>query len=59
MKGAAVSMMEGLNSIKGVTRMVQVDNKMCVVEGTLDGLVPGMYNLRVHEFGDLTRGCER
>ena len=56
---AAVSMMEGCSGVQGVTRMVQVDNDTCVVEGTVDGLSPGSYNLRVHMFGDLTRGCDR
>jgi len=45
-------------NVQGVTRFVQIDDKTCVVEGTIDGLTPGMHGLHVHECGDLSRGCD-
>ncbi|XP_069500879.1 copper chaperone for superoxide dismutase isoform X2 [Ambystoma mexicanum] len=52
--GAAVTMMEGANCIQGVVRFVQVSEDKCIVEGTIDGLRPGLHGLHVHAFGDLT-----
>ena len=38
----------------------QVTPEQCVVEGTVDGLSPGQeHQLYVHEYGDLSGGCER
>ena len=45
-------------NVQGVTRFVQLDEETCVVEGTIDGLSPGMHGLYVHECGDLSRGCD-
>ncbi len=57
--GAAVSMIFGNGPI-GVTRLVQVDQNSCVIEGTIDGLQPAAkYALNVHELGDLSQGCDR
>jgi len=39
--------------------MVQVTPERCVVEGTVDGLTAGQHDIRVHQFGDLSEGCER
>ncbi|CAG2195080.1 CCS [Mytilus edulis] len=57
--GAAVALMDtGLDSkVKGVVRFVQVDDSTCVVDGTLDGLLPGKYGVYLHEFGDISAGC--
>ena len=43
----------------GVVRLVQVDPATCVVEGTIDGLMPGTHGLYVHELGDISSGCAR
>ena len=56
--GAAVAMMGGRHGAKGVTRLVQSDEKTCIIEGTLDGLSPGKHRLQIHEFGDLSDGCD-
>ena len=38
----------------------QITPEQCVVEGTVDGLSPGReHQLYVHEYGDLSSGCER
>ena len=56
--GAAVAAMQGDN-VRGVVRLVQVDPATCVIEGTIDGLLPGTHGLYVHELGDISSGCAR
>lgn len=56
---AAVSILEaGDKNVKGVIRFIQATPNTCVIEGTIDGLIPGYHNIEVHESGDLSRGCE-
>ena len=45
--------------VKGLARLVQIDDQRCVVEGTVDGLHPGLHQVTVRQFGDLSRGCAR
>ncbi|XP_044744946.1 copper chaperone for superoxide dismutase-like [Coccinella septempunctata] len=55
---AGVAVLEaGEQKVKGVVRFVQLPNS-CIVDGTVDGLEPGKYQLSVHENGDISRGCE-
>ncbi|KAM4721485.1 copper chaperone for superoxide dismutase isoform 2-T2 [Rhinophrynus dorsalis] len=56
--GAAVAMMSGEGPIQGVVRFLQVSDNICVIEGTLDGLSPGLHGIHIHEFGDLSDACE-
>jgi len=30
-----------------------------VIDGTVDGLTPGLHGLNIHELGDLSQGCLR
>ena len=39
--------------------MVQATPTQCVVEATIDGLPQGQYEVNVHEYGDLSQGCDR
>lgn len=56
--GAAVAIMKGTGSVKGLARMVQVTPEQCVIEGTVDGLSSAhQYTIALHEFGDLSEGC--
>ncbi|KAM4617127.1 copper chaperone for superoxide dismutase [Discoglossus pictus] len=55
--GAAVAMMSGGGAIQGVVRFLQASEDICVIDGTLDGLSPGLHGIHVHEFGDLSGGC--
>ena len=41
---------------KGVVRMTQIDGHQCVIEGTVDGLLPGLHGLAIHETGDTSQG---
>nr|CAB3228946.1 copper chaperone for superoxide dismutase-like [Phallusia mammillata] len=54
--GAAVAEISG-TKVRGVVRMLQLDEQNCLFEGTLDGLSPGEHGLNIHEFGDLSNGC--
>lgn len=49
----------GLDSVKGVVRFIQLDEKRCVIDGTIDGLSPGLHGLHVHQFGDISNGCNK
>jgi len=54
--GAAVAEMRS-GSVLGVARFVQVSEDLCVIDGTVDGLTPGLHGLNIHELGDLSQGC--
>uniref|UniRef100_A0A8C8SAN5 Superoxide dismutase copper chaperone n=1 Tax=Pelusios castaneus TaxID=367368 RepID=A0A8C8SAN5_9SAUR len=56
--GAAVAMMSGPSLVQGVVRFLQVSPEKCLIEGTIDGLQPGLHGLHVHEFGDVTNSCD-
>ncbi|KAK3738856.1 hypothetical protein QZH41_015063, partial [Actinostola sp. cb2023] len=55
--GAAVAIINGSNGTKGLARFVQVSKDNCVIDGTIDGLCPGLHGIHIHEFGDLSDGC--
>ncbi|TPX67774.1 hypothetical protein SpCBS45565_g03580 [Spizellomyces sp. 'palustris'] len=43
---------------KGLARMVQVDDEICLVDVTVDGMPPGELSVSLHECGDISGGCE-
>lgn len=55
--GAAVAIMEGSGTVQGVVRFLQLSSELCLIEGTIDGLEPGLHGLHVHQYGDLTKDC--
>ncbi|XP_038643405.1 copper chaperone for superoxide dismutase-like [Scyliorhinus canicula] len=55
--GAGVAMLGPEGNIKGAVRFLQLSEKLCLIEGTIDGLKAGLHGLHVHEFGDLTSSC--
>ncbi|XP_007115105.2 copper chaperone for superoxide dismutase isoform X1 [Physeter macrocephalus] len=55
--GAAVAILGGPGPVQGVVHFLQLTPERCLIEGTIDGLQPGLHGLHVHEFGDLTRNC--
>ncbi|XP_069821347.1 copper chaperone for superoxide dismutase-like isoform X1 [Dendropsophus ebraccatus] len=57
--GAAVAMMAGMGSVQGVVRFLQVSEDTCIIDGTVDGLSPGLHAIHINEFGDISLGCER
>ncbi|CAF0822838.1 unnamed protein product [Didymodactylos carnosus] len=57
--GAAVSAVVGKDSrVRGLVRFIQVEENTCVVDGSIDGLSPGEHGINIHEFGDLSSGCD-
>ncbi|KAK3494325.1 superoxide dismutase [Neurospora hispaniola] len=44
--------------VRGLARMVQVNNSTTLVDLTLRGIAPGTYRATIREFGDLARGVE-
>ena len=38
---------------------MQVSEDLCVIDGAVDGLTPGLHGLNIHELGDLSKGCMR
>ncbi|XP_040265496.1 copper chaperone for superoxide dismutase isoform X1 [Bufo bufo] len=57
--GAAVAMLAGAGSLQGVVHFLQTSENACIIDGTVDGLSPGLHGIHIHEFGDLSMGCER
>ncbi|ELV09526.1 copper chaperone for superoxide dismutase [Tupaia chinensis] len=55
--GAAVAILEGPGTVQGVVRFLQLSPERCLIEGTIDGLEPGLHGLHVHQYGDLTENC--
>ncbi|XP_003978083.2 copper chaperone for superoxide dismutase isoform X1 [Takifugu rubripes] len=55
--GSAVAMLAGAGNIQGVVRFLQLSDKACLIDGTIDGLDPGPHGLHVHTLGDLTQDC--
>ncbi|EDM12428.1 copper chaperone for superoxide dismutase, isoform CRA_d [Rattus norvegicus] len=35
----------------------ELSSELCLIEGTIDGLEPGLHGLHVHQYGDLTKDC--
>ncbi|PNI93549.1 CCS isoform 3 [Pan troglodytes] len=55
--GAAVAILGGSGTVQGVVRFLQLTPERCLIEGTIDGLEPGLHGLHVHQYGDLTNNC--
>ncbi|XP_068706238.1 copper chaperone for superoxide dismutase-like [Montipora foliosa] len=55
--GAAVAEMR-CGSALGLARFVQVSEDICVIDGVVNGLMPGLHGLNIHELGDLSQGCQ-
>jgi len=60
--GNAVAMLHEGNptsGIRGVTRFSQVSMNSCIIDGTVDGLLPNAtHKIGIHEYGDLSNGCD-
>lgn len=57
--GSAVAELKNGSGVFGVIRFFQKQNDVCIIDGTIDGLVPGDHGLHIHQFGDLSDGCNR
>ncbi|XP_066602597.1 copper chaperone for superoxide dismutase-like [Prorops nasuta] len=60
---SAVAMLGGTSgfsvnkTMQGVIRFIQAESG-CILDGTVDGLTPGLHGMHVHECGDISKGCE-
>jgi copper chaperone for superoxide dismutase len=43
---------------RGLARLIQVDDKMCLLDLSLHDVAPGQYHVVLHESGDISRGVE-
>jgi Cu-Zn family superoxide dismutase len=55
----AQCMLEHSNTVKGVILCMQsAKGGPTLIKGTISGLPPGKHGFHIHEFGDLSKGCE-
>jgi Cu-Zn family superoxide dismutase len=43
---------------KGIINFVQKPGKATIISGTISGLTEGLHGFHIHEFGDLSDGCD-
>lgn len=43
--------------VQGVVRFTEVEED-CIIDGTVDGLKPGLHGFHIYSSGDLSRGCD-
>ncbi|CAJ0838162.1 649_t:CDS:2 [Entrophospora sp. SA101] len=41
---------------RGLARLVQIDNDICLIDITVQGLTPGYHGIHIHELGDISNG---
>jgi Cu-Zn family superoxide dismutase len=46
------------DTVKGSILFMQAPGTPTLIKGTITGLVPGEHGLHIHEFGDMSKGCE-
>jgi len=46
------------NLIKGVIRFIEIPDG-CIIDGIVKGLSLGEHGMHIHEYGDITNGCNR
>jgi len=45
-------------SIRGLVRFIEIPDG-CVIDGIVNGLSPGEHGMHIHEYGDISNGCNR
>ena len=45
-------------SVRGVVRFTEIEQQACIVDGTIDGLQPGLHGIHIYSKGDLSQGCD-
>ena len=46
------------DEVKGTILMMQSPGTPTLIKGTITGLKPGAHGFHIHEFGDMSKGCE-
>jgi Cu-Zn family superoxide dismutase len=44
--------------VKGTILLMQAPGTPTLIKGTITGLIPGEHGFHIHEFGDMSKGCE-
>ena len=50
-------LMDHANTIKGILYLTQTKTGV-VIKGTINGLAPGKHGFHIHQYGDMTDGCQ-
>ena len=50
--------LEHSDQVKGTILFIQAPGTTTLIKGTVTGLEPGEHGFHIHEFGDMSRGCE-
>ena len=50
--------LEHSDKVKGTILLMQAPGTPTLVKGTITGLTPGEHGFHIHEFGDMSKGCE-
>jgi Cu-Zn family superoxide dismutase len=46
------------DTVKGTILLMQAPGTPTLIKGTITGLQPGEHGFHIHEFGDMSKGCE-
>ena len=46
------------DTVKGTIMFMQAPGTPTLIKGTIEGLEPGLHGFHIHEFGDMSKGCE-
>ena len=46
------------DTVKGTILLMQAPGTPTLIKGTITGLEPGEHGFHIHEFGDMSKGCE-
>lgn len=55
---AAICELTNSDTVKGTILFSQKKNQPTLIVGQITGLDPGFHGFHIHEFGDLSKGCE-
>jgi len=50
--------LEHSDTVKGTILLMQAPGTPTLIKGTITGLEPGEHGFHIHEFGDMSKGCE-
>ena len=50
--------LEHSDKVKGRILLMQAPSTPTLIKGTITGLEPGEHGFHIHEFGDMSKGCE-
>ena len=50
--------LEHSDKVKGTILFMQAPGTPTLIKGTITGLTPGKHGFHIHEFGDMSEGCE-